>query len=131
MGVHFCPEAIAPGGSILDEACGVGANDRIPLSLAHTLAVALEYGCSDIFHPLEEAYAQAGRRKFLCPCHCPIAVLEVVVFYTAEFLNGAVAAMVIGEEQAFIGHYFSRASASEKHNCILQGCLIDAVNIFG
>ena len=46
-------------------------------------------------------------------------------------LDVAVAAMVVRQEESFIRYYLSGASSAEQDHGILQGCLVDAVDVFG
>ena len=45
-------------------------------------------------------------------------------------LDVAVAAVMVGQQQAPVGDQFSRAAASEEHHGVFQGCLVDAVDVF-
>ena len=52
------------------------------------------------------------------------------MFNTAVPLDIAVSAMMICEQQAFVRDHFTGTSTAEKNHRILQGGLIDAVDVF-
>ena len=82
-------------------------------------------------HAYEEGDGKAGDRKFLALVHCPVAVLEIVVFIGGKALDAAVAAMVVGYEKAVLGDHLSGAAASELDDRILEGRMVDAVDLVG
>ena len=53
------------------------------------------------------------------------------MFNAAVLLDLAVSAVVVGEEQPLVGDQFSGAAGTEQDDGILEGGLVDAVDIFG
>ena len=52
------------------------------------------------------------------------------MFHTAELLDAAVAAMVVGHQKTFGRNNLTRASAAELDDGILERGIVDAVNLF-
>jgi hypothetical protein len=75
----------------------------------------------NVFHAHQERDAKARHRYFLASIHGPIAILEIVMLIAGKGLDAAIAAMVVRHQQAFVGDYFSCASATEYD----YGILID------
>ena len=53
------------------------------------------------------------------------------MFDTRMALYLGISAMMIGEQKTVRGDDFARATSAEKHDCILQGSLIDTVDVLG
>ena len=81
--------------------------------------------------PVEELDRQAGARQFLAALYRPETVAEVVVLRGAELLDAAVAAVVVRDQQAFFGDHFGRAAIVELDDGVLEGGMVDAVDLLG
>ena len=53
------------------------------------------------------------------------------MLHAAVLLDLAVAAMVVCKDQTFCRDKFSGATSAEQHDSILEGCLVDAVDVLG
>ena len=130
-GFHIGSQAF----TILDcrsgELAGIGPDDGIPLGFGHAGPVPLQHLVRHVFHPFEEADGQAPVGQFLAAVHRPETVLEVIVLHAAVALDVAVAAVVVRQEQAFVGHEFAGAAAAEQDDGVLERSLVHAVNVFG
>ena len=84
-----------------------------------------------IVHADEEADPEFFVRQLLGPGHGPETIGQVVVLDGRMFLNGVVAAMVVGEQQAFGRDEFARTAAVEEHDGVLHRGLVDRVDVFG
>jgi len=51
------------------------------------------------------------------------------VLHAAVLLDLSVSAVMVGQEQSFRGNHFSCAASSKQYDRILEGCLIDAVDV--
>ena len=131
QGLDAGAKALALRGRGLGQDRGVGAHDGVALRLAHGRVISLQYCGGDIIHPLEETHGQAGIGKLLSAVHRPETVLEVVVLDARMPLDVAVAAVVVGEQQALVRDELSGTTGSEKNDGILQGSLVDTVNVLG
>ena len=47
-----------------------------------------------------------------------------------ELLDAAVSAVVVGENQTLAGNHLSGTSAAENHDSVLQGRVVDVVDLF-
>ena len=84
----------------------------------------------DVGHALQETDGQARAGDFLLAGHGEVAVLEVVVFGGGKRLDAAVAAVVVGHQQAAAGDELAGAAAAELDDGVLDGSVIDAVDLF-
>ena len=84
----------------------------------------------NVFHAAHESDGQAFVGQFFCTCACPKAVFQVVVFYGAVCLNLVVAAMVVGQQQAFCRDDFACTASAKVDNGVFEAGLVYAVNIF-
>ena len=82
-----------------------------------------------IFHVFQECYAEPFHWKFFRPVHGPVSICQIVMVHTAELLDAGISAMMVGHQQTFVGDDFSGASSSELHYRILEGRVVDAVNL--
>ena len=82
-------------------------------------------------HAFHKGYGKAFARQFLIEVHCPVAVVEVVVLDGAQFLDAGVAAVVVRHQEPVRRDDFPGTSSAELYDGILQGSVVDAVNVFG
>ena len=80
-------------------------------------------------HALQEAHGQARAGDLLVAGEGEIAVLEVVVLRGGECLDIAVAAVVVGHQQAAAGDDLGRAAAAELDDGVLDGRVVHAVDL--
>ena len=80
-------------------------------------------------HALQEADREARAGQLLVAGHGEVAVLEVVVLGGGERLDVAVAAVVVGHEQAAAGDDLAGAAAAELDDGVLDGRVVDAVDL--
>ena len=59
------------------------------------------------------------------------SVLQDVVLRSGERLDGTVAAMMVGEDQAVGAHHHARAEAAKAHHGILERCAVGVVELLG
>ena len=64
------------------------------------------------------------------PRHGPVAIGEVVLLDRRMLLNLAVAAVMVGKQQALVGDDFAGAATAKLHHRIFQAAFVDAVNVF-
>ena len=76
---------------------------------------------SHILHILKECHCEALAWKLLAVIHCPIAVLEVIVLHAAEFLDVAVATVVVCHEETVFRNDLSCATVAELDDSVLEG----------
>ena len=100
------------------------------LIFLHGLLLGLAYDGSYILHGLKEGDAETLARQFLAAVHCPVSVLEVVMFDAAELLDISISAVVVGHKEAFRRYDFSGTSSSELHDGIFQRRVVDVIDIF-
>ena len=84
----------------------------------------------DVVHPLHEGDAQPGHRQLLGAVHGPESVGEVVVLDAAELLYAAVAAVVVGQQQALVGHDLSGAASAELDYRVFERTLVYRIYLF-
>ena len=94
------------------------------------LLFGLEQFVGHIFHAFEKCYRQAFHRKLFSAVHCPVSVLKIVMLDRTQFLDTCVAAVVVCQQQAFVGDDFPGTASSELHYRILDGRMVDIVNLF-
>ena len=89
--------------------------------------------CGDLVrhvrHALQETHGQARAGEFFLPRHGEVAVFQVVVLRGGEGLDVAVAAMVVGHEQAASGDELAGTASAELDDGILDGGMVDAVDL--
>ena len=78
----------------------------------------------------KEGDAEALARQFLAAVHCPVSVLEVVMFDAAELLDISISAVVVGHKEAFGRDNLSGTSSPELHDGIFQRRVVDVIDIF-
>ena len=107
-------------------------HDRIPPGFGHrAFSESGKDSLGHILHPLENLHGQTRIGQLLVPAHRPETILEVVMFDTRMALYLGISAMMIGEQKTVRGDDFARATSAEEHDCILQGGLIDTVDVLG
>ena len=84
----------------------------------------------DVGHTLEEKYGESRNRELFAALHCPVAILEVVVLRGRKALDAAVAAVVVSYEETLVRDYLSGAAAAELDDCILEGRVVDVIDVF-
>ena len=84
-----------------------------------------------LLHADEEADPEFFVGQLLGPRHGPETVGQVVVLDGRMFLDGVVAAVVVGEQQAFGRNEFARTAAVEKYDGVFHRGLVDRVDVFG
>ena len=105
--------------------------------IVHIVGHHTEDFLGDIFHADEEAGGHFGGGQFLAIVFGPEAVAEIVMLVGAEFLDGAIATVVVGEEQTVFAHDFTCAEeasrlgfAAETHDGVFQTAVVDTVKLF-
>ena len=83
-----------------------------------------------VAHLAEENDAEARARQFLATVHGPEAVGEVVVLNGTVLLDVAVAAVVVGKQQALVADDFACAASAKEHDGVFQATVVDAVDVF-
>ena len=83
----------------------------------------------DVGHALQEADGQPRAGELLLAGHGEVAVFQVVVLRGGKGLDIAVAAVVVGHQQAASGDDLSGASAAELDDGVLDGGMGDAVDL--
>ena len=117
--VHLLHGGLVAGGF------GLGLLDDLVCGLSRGDAV------GHLLHPDEEAHPEFFVGQLLGTRHGPESVGEVVVFGGRVPLDGAVAAVVVGQQQSFGRDQFARASAVEQHHGVLHRGLVDGIDVFG
>ena len=84
-----------------------------------------------LLHADEEADPEFFVGQLLGPRHGPETVGQVVVFDARMRLYGVVAAVVVGEQQAFGRNEFARTAAVEEYDGVFHRGLVDRVDVFG
>ena len=84
-----------------------------------------------LLHAYQETDVESFVGQLLGPGHGPEAVGEVVVLDGRVALDGVVAAVVVGEQQAFGRDEFACTAAVEEHHGVLHRGLVDRVDVFG
>ena len=83
----------------------------------------------DVLHADEAGDAEAGAGQLLVAAHGPEAVGQVVVLDGGVADNLAVAAVVVGEQKAFVADELAGAAAAEEDDGILERGLVDVVDV--
>ena len=131
QGLHSRPETLALTHGLADYRGGVLPDDRVPLGLCHGGDIAFQHLRGHILHPLEETHGQAPVRQLLALVHGPETVFEIIMLDTAVALDETVAAVMVSEQKALVGDNLPGAPASEEHDRVLQGSLVDAIDVLG
>ena len=100
------------------------------LLLFFSQVIGLFHHGGHVLHGNQEGNRKAGAGDFLRVIFGPVAVHQVVVLVRGEALDAAVAAVVIGHQQALGRYHLSGAAAAEVHDGVFQGTLVDGVNLF-
>ena len=107
----------------------VGLDFGLTLLLRHFFAYPFQcLGCH-ILHPDQKRYGQPRVGQLFGAVHGPETVGQVVVFDTAVRADKVVATVVVGQEKSLVGDHLSGTSRAKKQNGILEGGLVDAVNL--
>ena len=117
--VHLLHGGLVAGGF------GLGLLDDLVRGLSRGDAV------GHLLHPDEEAHPEFFVGQLLGARHGPESVGEVVVFDGRVPLDGAVAAVVVGQQQSFGRDQFARAAAVEQHHGVFHRGLVDGIDVFG
>ena len=80
---------------------------------------------------MQKAYEKSLGRTFLLKAVGHEAVLQDIVLGGGEALDGAVAAVVVGEDQSVRTHDDARAEITEIHHSILQAHALGVVQFAG
>ena len=80
---------------------------------------------------VDEGHGEPPARQLLPPAHGPEAVRQVVVLHARVLLDGAVAAVVVGEHQPFGRDDLARAASAEVDDGVLQGDAFGVVDGVG
>ncbi len=131
QGLHAGLEPVPFLGGFLQQLLGVLVNQGLALLFGHLGLVSLEHHLRHILHAFQEADGEAGVGELVGPGLGPEAVLEVVVLHGGMPLDEAVAAVVVGEQEALVAHQLSGAAAAEQHHGVFQAGLVHAVDVFG
>ena len=122
----------------VDDAVADVANGFSAVVLAHVVAEAFEDALGDIFHTDEDGSGEAGVGEFLRHVVGPEAVAQVVVLDGGVLLQFAVAAVVVGGDESFVGNNFTGAEVPEgtafvakTDNGVLDAVLVDGIDVFG
>ena len=110
---------------------GRSFHQAVALSIVLGLAGSFFKLLCDVGHAFHEGNGKPGHRQLLAVVHCPIAVGEVVMLDGGKALDGAVAAVVVGQQQASGRDHLAGAAAAEMHHGILQGRMVDIVDVRG
>ena len=130
-GFHIGRQSFVGIGIIRDDLLGIGPDHGVALGFGHRRDISCQDLVRDVFHAFQEADCQSFIRELLAAVHSPEAVFQVVVLHAAVALDIAVAAVVVRQQEAFVGDELSGAAAAEQDDGILQRGLIDAIDIFG
>ena len=121
------------GDALADVAHGLGA-----VVLAHVVAEAFKHAGGDILHAHEDGGGEAGVGEFLRHVVGPEAVAQVVVLDGGVLLQFAVAAVVVGGDESFVGNDFTGAEVPEgtafvakADDGVLDAVLVDGIDVFG
>ena len=94
------------------------------------LGAVLFNGVGDVFHAHEEGDGEARAGDFLSQVLGPETIHEVVVLVGGEALDAAVAAVVVGHQEALGRYHLTGATPAEVHDGVFQGSFVDGVNLF-
>ena len=100
------------------------------LVLCHLWLVSLQDDWSHILHSLKETDCETLVRKLFSAAHSPEAVAQIIVLNAAVLLDLSVSAVVVGQKESLRRYELSCAASAKQHDCVLQRCLIDAVDVF-
>ena len=121
------------GDAFTDVADSFGA-----VGLAHFVAEAFQYPAGNVFHTNQDGGCEAGVGEFLGHVVCPETVAQVVVLDGGVLLQFAVAAVVVGGDESFVGNDFTGAEVPEgtavvakADDGVLDAVLVDGIDVFG
>ena len=89
------------------------------------------YVLCHVQYPVDVGDGESLAGKLLFAGHSPETVGQVVVFHRAVLLYGAIAAVVVGQYQAFGRDDFAGTATAEMHHGILQGNAVGIVDLVG
>ena len=89
------------------------------------------YVVCHVQYPVDVGDGESFAGKLLFAGHSPETVGQVVVFHRAMLLYGAIAAVVVGQYQAFGRDDFAGTATAEMHHGILQAMPSDCRFIGG
>ena len=121
------------GDALADIAHSFGA-----VVFAHVVAEAFKHTGCDIFHADKDGGGEAGVGELLCHVVGPESVAQVVVLDGGVLLQFAIAAVVVGGDESFVGNNFTGAEVPEgtafvakADDCVLDAVLVDGIDVFG
>ena len=129
--LHLNLHALVLGLQTLGQRPGVLLHDAGALRLAGNIGHVAQQVGRHVEDAAHEADFEPRHGQLLGVVHRPEAVLEVVVIDRRQRLDRAVAAMVVGEHEAFGRDDLARASAAEDHDGVLERRTVDAVDVLG
>ena len=128
--LHRSLQSPAAGAGLLHELRAAGPDHGVPPRGRRPVGDLLQDDGRHILHPIQETDRQSRAGQFLLARHRPEAVFQVVVLDAAVPCDLVIAAVVVGQQQPLRGNEFARAAAAEEHDRVLEGSLVDAVDIF-
>ncbi len=125
-------------GSLLGDALAYVAHGLGAVGLAHVVAKAFQHTSGHILHTNQYRGGEAGVRQLLRHVVGPETVAQVVVLHGRMLLQLAVAAVVVGRDEALVGDNLASAEVRERatlvaeaHNGIFDTVLVNGIDVFG
>ena len=102
------------------------------LGFRHVVVDLLQDALCHVVNPLQEADVEVVDVHFLILALRPESVCQVVVFWCAEALDGAIGTVVVGQHQTLAGDDLcGAASTVQTHNGVFEGGVVDVVDVLG
>ncbi len=106
-------------------------HDALAVLLCGLVGDAFQHLGGNVLHADQAGYGEARAGDFLAAGHGPEAVGEVIVLDGAVLHDVAVAAVVVGEQQALVADELACAASAEEDDGVFERGVVDVVDVAG